>query len=952
MNSGRQVGITAGQQQKCISKLSSGYRINQAADNAAGLSISEKMRAQIRGLDRASQNMQDSISLIQTAEGALSEVQSVVQRIRELSVQASNDTNVTADRTSIQDEITELVGEVTRISEQTEFNGMKLLNGNLEASTTAATPLVSLANHPEAYNLTLAEAVDSIGENEVGLIFTEESDYVTTQTNAGSSTSTAYGTDIMDTLETEIVPQAVQSLLDTYSGALGYLAGSSVGIGLKLYSDTTSTLAYVSCGATVGGSGSTLSFTLAVNVNSLNFTAGELTDDSREDLEATIAHEMVHAFMDESVTAGMLGYNGSTFVTAYPTWFKEGMAQTASGGSDWVKYGLGITAAATDAQIQSAFSGLTTNTNEANYATGYLACMYLGYLAGGGGTVNASTIAAGDDKILQSLVSGKSLDQTIADYTKYSGYTDFTTNLQNDTEAYDFVRNLMSAIGTGRGSIITGNLAETNILADASITDLALFKLNTTNDRVKNLYPSEVNVFSGGATTASGTKAVAEAPEAPPVGGTSGPSSTIINLSDLSNVDFANINGIEYDAGTNTITITGDGTFAFTGSNAGTNVVVNSGVKAKISAENIQCQEIILNAGSTLTLSGNAAANQISGAGTLVNTGTANMNMQGINVVNSGTITGDINSTGTNGISNTGTINGNAGCESGGVIENWGKITGTSTGNVKHYASSFTRNIIPPSKVSVGENLQGGDALTSTVSVNYNGTSTTLTGTWVVTDKDGNVVADPASITMQEGDSYSYALTFDGSPYDICFEANTKSALTEVSMAQTPDGGTISGTGGQLTYIYTVSPNTVSGGPTAGGGSAAQGGLNLQIGANQGQTMNLSIEGMSSADLGLDKVKTDTFQNAQTSITLCDNANKKVSEVRSRLGAYQNRLEHAISNTDNTHENLQAAESRIRDLDIEHEMVQYSIKSILLQSGQSMLAQANQQANSILSILQ
>lgn len=132
LNANRQLGITNSSLAKRTEKLSSGYRVNRAADDAAGLSISEKMRGQIRGLNQASRNAQDGISLIQTAEGAMNEIHSVLQRMRELTVQASNDTYVTADRMAIAKEITALTSEVTRIATQTEFNKMKLLSGTFQ----------------------------------------------------------------------------------------------------------------------------------------------------------------------------------------------------------------------------------------------------------------------------------------------------------------------------------------------------------------------------------------------------------------------------------------------------------------------------------------------------------------------------------------------------------------------------------------------------------------------------------------------------------------------------------------------------------------------------------------------------------------------------------------------------------------------------------------------------
>ena len=130
-NANRMLNVTSSSVSKTTEKLSSGYRINRAADDAAGLSISEKMRGQIRGLNKASSNAQDGISLIQTAEGALNESHSILQRMRELSVQAANGTETDDDRESVQNEIEQLQSELTRISDTTEFNTMKLLDGSM-----------------------------------------------------------------------------------------------------------------------------------------------------------------------------------------------------------------------------------------------------------------------------------------------------------------------------------------------------------------------------------------------------------------------------------------------------------------------------------------------------------------------------------------------------------------------------------------------------------------------------------------------------------------------------------------------------------------------------------------------------------------------------------------------------------------------------------------------------
>ena len=129
INTNRQMGVVTDALQKSTEKLSSGYKINRAADDAAGLSISEKMRSQIRGLNKASDNAQDGISLIQVAEGALNETHSILQRMNELATQAANDTNTSVDRQSIKDEIEQLNEELDRISTTTQFNKKDLLTG-------------------------------------------------------------------------------------------------------------------------------------------------------------------------------------------------------------------------------------------------------------------------------------------------------------------------------------------------------------------------------------------------------------------------------------------------------------------------------------------------------------------------------------------------------------------------------------------------------------------------------------------------------------------------------------------------------------------------------------------------------------------------------------------------------------------------------------------------------
>ena len=171
MNTNRQMGMVTSALQKSTEKLSSGYKINRAADDAAGLSISEKMRAQMRGLDKASDNAQDGISLIQVAEGALNETHSILQRMNELATQAANDTNTATDRTAIDAEMKQLTSEIDRIRKTTQFNTQNLLDGsftkkNLQVGSLSGQTIQISIGNMDAATLFGAVANINVTDNE------------------------------------------------------------------------------------------------------------------------------------------------------------------------------------------------------------------------------------------------------------------------------------------------------------------------------------------------------------------------------------------------------------------------------------------------------------------------------------------------------------------------------------------------------------------------------------------------------------------------------------------------------------------------------------------------------------------------------------------------------------------------------------------------------------------
>ena len=185
MNSNRMLGVTTSAQAKNTEKLSSGYKINRAADDAAGLTISEKMRSQIRGLTQASVNAQDGISCVQTAEGALNEVEDMLQRMNELAVKAANGTNTTADRVAIFKEVKQLTTEIDRVQSTTQFNTLNLLDGSfsggksLQVGAAKGQEITIKINNMDASSLGIsklassAEFVDSTGskaKDAIGMI--------------------------------------------------------------------------------------------------------------------------------------------------------------------------------------------------------------------------------------------------------------------------------------------------------------------------------------------------------------------------------------------------------------------------------------------------------------------------------------------------------------------------------------------------------------------------------------------------------------------------------------------------------------------------------------------------------------------------------------------------------------------------------------------------------------
>ncbi|WP_276323956.1 flagellin [Planococcus halocryophilus] len=222
LNTHRQMGSAQSAQMNNMEKLSSGLRINSAKDDAAGLTISEKMRGQIRGLEQGSRNAQDGISLIQTAEGALSETQDILQRMRELAVQAANDTNAGSDRRVLQEEMGQLVKEIDRISTSTEFNTQKLVDGSFKSSFQIG------ANENQKLDLT----INAINSSSLGLAAGVEVETGVAATGTAKLTEGIYsikGSDLVDAAGQKVAALTGGTTLTTAGGSTYTFGAIDVG---------------------------------------------------------------------------------------------------------------------------------------------------------------------------------------------------------------------------------------------------------------------------------------------------------------------------------------------------------------------------------------------------------------------------------------------------------------------------------------------------------------------------------------------------------------------------------------------------------------------------------------------------------------------------------------------------------------------------------------------------
>lgn len=448
INTNRQLGLVNASLGKSTEKLSSGYRINRSADDAAGLAISEKMRRQIRGLTQATYNAQDGVSFCQIADGALNEVHAILKRCEELTIQAANGTNTQTDRAYIQAELDQLSSEIDRVHTTSTFNERNVFtDGGLTPSMASISPSDSpqtdIANYIVEWSL-----VDKDGN-----LATPQ------EIKATGIVGNYAGSDFAQFI-IEAASNAVGKIQNAYPQLMS--AASSPGIKIGLNIDTIDGVGGVLATARLelgsSESSTVMSYTLNIDTSDYNpSTFGSMTDAKKADLAATVAHEMTHLVMYDTLSNNMLG--------DFPGWFVEGMAQTSSGDNGWVT--LRNPASINDAiSTQSFMYNIYANP----YGVGYVATMALGHIVSNQATVSSDSIKSGLDTLLSTMAKEKlTFDQAINKLTPYSSESDYYNKYQHaDSTLLQITREILLARGTnGAGSLLAPSLSTTE--ADAFV---------------------------------------------------------------------------------------------------------------------------------------------------------------------------------------------------------------------------------------------------------------------------------------------------------------------------------------------------------------------------------------------------------------------------------------------------------------------------------------------------
>jgi flagellin len=743
INTYKSVTKTSNRLEKSIQKLSSGLRINTAADDAAGLAISEKMRRQIRGLSRAVLNAQDGISMVQTAEGALNETHSILQRMRELASQSANDTLTSNDRIEIQKEVIQLRDEINRISRSTEFNTKKLLDGSqtalVSSNSNAVKGMVTgeVGGDSSDYEVDIELLQGGVAEMQRSQIFT---------VNDGSGKLASGSTEL-------------QSISQFYDANGVFIL------------DTPQVL-------TVNGNGESASINLDGQMT-LDGLSAELQNALVSQKGLDIGNS--RAATINTVSTQVAGLGGYIEITSGSVG-DGGRVSFSSDQKIIDALGMSVQRQAVDSQVEitmtDAFGNVKRVKTEGSRASGLL-----------------DGIDVQFDSQSAQIAGTKGLEAGI--YLTANQFFDI------DIGAESYTISVGSGFWTMEGIARSLNYSIQSAADTGGATNLALF-----SGLSASIVEGEVRLSYDRSAT---------------VGESINTSIVIGNATNADTIGFLN------------------GTY-------------NGFTDASKDIDNVEW-----------------------GFSAYVGDGVAG-------VTDGDAVTLDI-----------------------GDGDNVATITIASSAYGAETAADMVRFV--DLQATVNDVLDSNDVA---VRLDQIGGAMAFTSLRVGTEHVDNDAALTSMVTLNTG---------------VGQEVYTKSLL---GLSE----GTAKGSGDKNFVLRVVNSQP-----------------QFQIGADQGQTMNISIGNMSAQALGVDNIDLTTVKGANEAMGVLNKAIDRVSSERSKLGSFQNRLQYSINNLRNTHSNLTAAESRIRDADIAMEMIEFTRNQIMQQSGTAMLAQANMVPQGVLQLL-
>jgi flagellin len=910
-----------------LEKLSSGLRINKAADDAAGLAISEKMRSQIRGLDQASRNAQDGISLIQTAEGALNETHSILQRMRELSVQSANDTYTSSDRSQIQLEIDQLTEEIDRIANTTEFNGKSLLDGTTSAYVSSDKLTTKIFMRDGLRILDQFGQKAAGGGNykleiqaEAGVNQVQKSDIFKIKHAAPATVSSIINTDIDDgTLATICVNSYTKGTLlagDCFSLTFTF---DDQSYDVTFSADNELTAEEIAAAINTAAGLSTR-VTATVGTCGFKFQAKE----TGENFDLTVRMHNISTCSSAICFGGVALCAGiDTTATASTT-----SVACATGASAICMTALSSSANFCATSLAAAGISnieLSGTMKAGTFSVDTFRCVATtepqleitcSYVVDG---CNAFAVANAQCSIIQTLSACSVNASLIFEVTKVDTDTCLIT-LSYKAHIMDKLGNMEDQEGT---IVIQGSCVAAGTLSTIAFNGYTMDLGNIAS-------AADVKVGSKMLINSSAVVATAGCYDTTIVCSSGARVATFnlkAELQDNKNTTFNfyqldGVTGKEYDASitvTNSVLETTTSTAFRSKFDVSLAAGLDESVIGTIANDNTLLRDIdkfwdssgnfIIENTQTLTLvqgNGKTATLTISGADTLGDLkAKLNAAIAGPQGLNQGALLG-------------------IGADSDQFVS---FVTKADQAGLETVKGTFViRSAVAGSEGEIS--VIGDDAVIAALSLTNIQDAKNNNFIVKVSDAhDGTVIAKDVKIS----DNMLIGVVHQS--VDVAFDASTGLVTTWDSVEKDWKlSGGVKNTG--TTFVH-LADNT----------------LVLQIGANQKQDVGMGIGNMGTASLGVDNILVTSNALATQAIGKIDAAIDAVSKERAKLGAMQNRLDHTINNLSVTSENLTAAESRIRDVDMAKEMMAFTKYQILANAATSMLAQANQMPQSVLQLL-